>query len=318
MLNEGIIQVPADFQEMIFKEILKYISTSSLAKSDDPKLINNLSVGEYHRHDLKFRYYGKEYDLTKASHGYTNQILTYPTELFKYAKVKGQNQLLLSVANLSDKQVSHKGFFSPKDDGAEHDILQINLYHILRRLEPEMQIKDFHAVFSEPEDFDDFLTTTMIPIINRILSNELRKIETTLEHELAHLIQYNFIQHPEQLKKNSNYGNAGDAGYWSSPVEFSPQLISAARNFENFIKDVIDDAPEDFKRYWFKHLTATKTAEDEVLFRSKYRGQYRPEALGILDNSPTFFTVLRQREPKLHRKAVKILYNELKKKSVME
>lgn len=301
IVNEGVIDVPDKFMDMIFIELLKAVSTSTISLSDSPKYISNLFLKIYKRHGVQFKYHGNEYDIVNNPNHYITLDITYPSVWFKYSTKTEMKKLSLSFSNLS-RSTLPKGFFSPRDEVGE-DILSINVSKLLKSIAPAVEIGDIVNPMEE-EDAIDFVNDVVGMDINMIMDEHLPQILTTMEHESAHLIQYNFLSHPEQRQSHTSDTTSK---YWTSNVEFSPQIISSARNIENVIEQYdVEGHVHDIFRYVVTMITAS-----EFVRRTGIHDTQR-----ILDNSVSFFLMLKENKPSNYKKAVKILYDELSKRIV--
>ena len=153
----------------------------------------------------------------------------------------------------------------------------------------------------------------------------METIKSALKHELMHSVQYNLLKKvdpsqvkdqgymiamalpPETLKKyKEKYGkDFVDILYYSSQLEFDPQIVTAVNDFR-FKLDL-------------NKLSPTKD-KDEILklFRT-FVGLDKPEKRRMVnDNSSSFFNVLKKQSPDKWELAVKKIYQELSKKGVIK
>lgn len=130
-----------------------------------------------------------------------------------------------------------------------------------------------------------------------IVSDVLKNVEEAVQHELRHAVQDLLLEavDPKQTVIRPDYHQHGD-GYYSSPIEFDPQIGSLA--FE-------------FVEYWKVHLEhGRRTSDRDRLFMMKqFVGAVPPRNMGMRVHP--FFDALKRKDVGAWRAAVKKFYVEV-------
>lgn len=122
------------------------------------------------------------------------------------------------------------------------------------------------------------------------------RIEGVVEHELMHAIQdMAFKQIPDDLEYYDDKERIVDDKYYTSEIEFSPQLASSAKDFIAYAKD----------------LSAMGYRLDGEGKKALFMNFVNPTAnspRGLPDNTSPFFKTLYQKDRAKWKKAVKYFY----------
>lgn len=124
----------------------------------------------------------------------------------------------------------------------------------------------------------------------------MHRIEGVVEHELMHAIQdMAFKQIPDELEYYDDKERIVDDKYYTSEIEFSPQLASSAKDFIAYAKD----------------LSAMGYRLDGEGKKALFMNFVNPTAnapRGLPDNTSPFFKTLYQKDRVKWKKAVKYFY----------
>lgn len=296
-LEEGVIKVPEDMLVRGIERMLQVISTTIIRNTKRGEYLEGSHVELYKKYDVEFKDYGDKLNaLNSEGDRITSKIHTHELSI-PYGKK--DHYILINLqfdANLTDSN----GYFRPIriDSGT----VVISLHDILKAAKFSIQIDDFYD--DDPEARNNLKTDIFPMDFQMALLPLVRKAIGTLEHEYAHAIQYLVIRHKDQIKTNKGYDAIGSE-YWKSEVEFSPQIITAARNFETYIES-LNFVPPSQRMKIFMYVIGEKTFPELDIDST--------HTIGILNNSRTFFSTLKEKKPKAFKKAVKILYDELQRK----
>jgi hypothetical protein len=118
----------------------------------------------------------------------------------------------------------------------------------------------------------------------------LETIRETISHELRHMMQYVFIQHPDQTKMNPDYVKRG-TDYLSSPVEFDPMIGSAVQEFLHL-----------WKEYGAGGSLSKAVRQFTAAMPSKSFGTFEANRL---------FTALKKTSPERYKRAVRKFVTDL-------
>lgn len=129
-----------------------------------------------------------------------------------------------------------------------------------------------------------------------LLETLMDRIEGMVEHELMHAIQDMALkQFPTEVSYYKDDGTVDREKYYTSEVEFSPQIISNAKEFIAFAKDV-------------KAAGYTLDAEGTKTLLMNFVKPGAPQVRGVQDNHSPFFSMLYQKDKAKWKKAVKYFY----------
>lgn len=326
-LQEGIIRVPKLMTKQCMSETLKFISTIIIRGSDDPELFkNHLNLDYIPPHVLKD--YGVAYDI-KADIGQILGItLEYDERIVKYSQKTGTATYLFGAGILGEKAKT-LGMYLPKSNA-----VVVNLYKLWKDLESELSIKTWvgHGEQAEenyqntplPERIE-ILQGVIQPEINRYINDFMSSLDATIEHELAHLIQYRYLRDKHEDQVSDGDYRSDDmpdaAKYYGSQVEFSPQVISAIRGMETYVDDL---KHENLDRRYFKFVLRylvgeIKTAAEltgklkDANIETPKSGRSHTSLWKNINDNRNFFLALRDNKPKVWRVAVKYLTTEIDK-----
>lgn len=121
----------------------------------------------------------------------------------------------------------------------------------------------------------------------------LRSLEESVTHELRHATQFMLLapKDSSQIERLPNYADYGD-DYYASPLEFDPHIGSAVHEFIEHYKML---------------TTYAKKSPKLALWFAQYVGA-KPGAIGNGFSAAKFFKVLKKKDGKRYRLAVKKFY----------
>lgn len=129
-----------------------------------------------------------------------------------------------------------------------------------------------------------------------LLGTLMDRIEGVVEHELMHAIQdMAFKQIPDEIEYYDDKQRIDDDKYYSSDIEFSPQLASNAKEFIAYAKDT-------YASGW------KLDAEDKKALFMNFVNPTANAPRGLPDNTSPFFKTLYQKDRAKWKKAVKYFY----------
>lgn len=321
-LNEGVIKVPPILIHKCKVEILKFISTTVLSTLDD-----SMFFKKHASIDLipTFRYYGDAYDL----HGEDDNILgvkiNYDESVIPYYEGENNIGTFMLGVGIIRKNPKTMGIYVPTSN-----TIIINLLPLWKDLEYEMAL-DMYSWFGNKEkgkiayhnltleEKIEFLNDFIIGSINTNVNKFMKNVNSTIEHELAHLIQYQYLKKKSVDQVSTYDSNDLDAfKYYASQVEFSPQIISAINDLAVFVDIIGDQAEPEYFDYVVKYLIGEIPNESSLISKIKENNIKGPDNpfLGsgdVIKGSRNFFRLLKDKKPKAWRKAVKYLTTEIKK-----
>jgi len=296
-LEEGVIKVPEDMLERGIELMLQVISTTIIRNTKRGKYLEGSHVGIYKDYDVEFKDYGNKLNaLNSEGDRVTSKLRTHELSI-PYGK---KDHYILINLHFDANLTNMNGYFMKISINS--GTVVISLHDILKAAKHGIQIDDF---YDDDLDARNNLKTDIFPMdFQMALLPLVRKAIGTLEHEYAHAIQNLVIRHKDQIKTNKGYDAIGSE-YWKSEVEFSPQIITAARNFEAYIES-LNIVPPSQRMKIFMYVIGEKTFPE--------LGIDTNHTIDILNNSRIFFSILKAQKPKAFKKAVKILYDELQRR----
>lgn len=317
-LQEGIIKVPPILIHKCRKELLKFISTTIVSASDDSVLFRrHLSID----YIPEFKYHGDAYDLYAEVGEILGVKVEYDESLIAYSDDNGKSSFILG-AGIIEKNPNTHGIYLP-----ERNTIIINLHTLWKNVRDSISLYDWFGEGNEGkiayenetlESRIDVLNTFIRDDLNRHVNHFMSTINSTIEHELAHMIQYQYLK-KKSVDQVTSYDDTKDAvKYYSSQVEFSPQIISAINDIAAYVGEVGDEVSPEYLDYVVKYLVGEIPNAATLHRIAKEQGIQSPSDpflafSSTVDNSRNFFLVLRDKKPKAWRKAVKYLTTEIKK-----
>lgn len=136
-----------------------------------------------------------------------------------------------------------------------------------------------------------------------IVAVNLERIEGYIEHELIHAIQDIALKQHDDTDETYVNGEWDEEKYYMSGIEFSPQILTAAKNFITYVKE-------------FQSMGITFTKEKIKAHIMRYINPQSPIVAGVEFPDSEFLHVLYNKDKVKWKKAVKgfydIIQNELK------
>lgn len=301
-LNEGVIKVPPKLLNKSVERLLQVISTTIIRNIKRGEYLSGSNVDIYSKLNVEFKDYGDSFNVLsgegmRPSFKFTVNELDFPY---------GKNDRFVTINLQFDGYMDdNNGFYQPVNDDKGTVVISVN--DIINAAKFAIQIDDF---YDDDSDMQLNLRDGIFPMdFNTSLLSLVKKAIGTIEHEMAHAIQFLIIKHSDQKKVNKGYLDQGVSDeYWKSPVEFSPQIISAARNIEAYIESLSIVMPSQRLKI-FMYAIGEKSFDSLALSTN--------HSIELLNGSRTFFSTLKDKKPKAFKKAVKLLYDELDRKGVL-
>lgn len=277
-LLEGTIKVPKEpFDQLmtavcadVFSRIVTYLNTPEADDYFDNLLEYKNIIKQYRKRYGDFDIY-PNYDETR-----TMQLKLYvrmdevdPRYLKRNPNAKGKTYAILASVKASDKNATPSGGYSKKQT--------------LRAAKIDIEVpsrKTIERVARAPE----------------LIGTLMDRIEGVVEHELMHGIQdMAFRQIPDEIEYYDNNNRLDGDKYYSSEIEFSPQLVSNSKDFIAFAKDA--------------YASGWKLDEEgkKALFMNYVNPAANPPR-GWPSNTSNFFSTLYRRDKAKWKKAVKYFH----------
>lgn len=303
-INEGVIQVhPSlikDAEDEILKSLFRYIYD----------LIPDRSVFELLTYknspmpviDSSYRILGlshkNEYNVTEMS---------YDKELIPYTKDKGTATYGLIVTEAKSKT---KGAYAE------------NVNAVIIFIDKDT-LRDFNDAFfwmdekyfdmSDSEKRDAMELMDVAREVDVAIKKFMERLPSTLEHELAHMIQYQYLKDKSVEQVKGTDSKTDPEGYLSSTVEFSPQIISALNDYKLYIEKVDKEDIKEYRLDILKYLLGM--TDKSVYYYDDYgtKEVYGEQSLfkELIEGNRAFFTVLKRKNISQYKKAVKYFINRL-------
>lgn len=302
-MNEGIIQVPPELIRGAMDEILKVLFRYVYDLLPDREVYHLL---EYNGEPLPI--IDSSYRIIGLSERdqYNVIEIEYDTNIIPYTEQQRKATYGLIVTD--SKKRKAKGAYS-----SANNILIITVdKNTIRDLQDAffwMDEKYFSMSMEEKKDALDLMDT--IREVDVAIKRFMRQLPATLEHELAHMIQYQYLKDKsaEQVK-----GDDGSIeGYYKSNVEFSPQIISALRDYQLYIQKVDKDNIKEYRSDVLKYLLVM--SDKSVYYYDDYGTSMVPGEQSLfhelIEGNRAFFEILKNKKPKQYKRAVKYFINAL-------
>ena len=299
-LDEGVIKVPPSLLTHYYKYLLKVISTTIIRSIYRGQYLENSNVDIYKKYDIDFKDHGDNYNASNKDGMRLRSTVNLNEKDFPY----GEDDREVTITFYVDKDLTHSaGYYYPVDSNKGSVV--ISIYNIIQKAFSTINIDTF---YDDDEDLIENLKDGIFPMeFDMTLLPLVKSMMTTIEHEFAHAIQHLIIKHDDQRKLNKGYESGGDE-YWKSPVEFPTQVITAVRKLEIYFDELYINDPTK-KMQVVMYLIGQKTIHELKL--DTYN------QIELLDNSRTFFDTLKRTKPKAYKKAVKLLYTELRNNGII-
>lgn len=313
-LNEGLIEIPPYIIKKARREILKYISTTMMKKTDVPGAFNGAPMDIYKSEKLVFKYYGDAYDLSDGDTLATP--IKYYHEHVKYAEKENLTgeAIVMIGCSIDAKRSSTLGLYI---NSRGDDIVVINLYKLFRYLDDELEILPWIggdldvAMETNPESTQETIDYS-IKTIDRDISKFMEYVDSTIEHEMGHVFQNKYFGKANMEVVPSS---SGAYDYYASDIEFHPTLGGIVKNFKVFYdKNITDETPKEFISIVFKRLVGLDIPLPEW---EKYNDYYNIGDLLMLMADRNFFQALYAKKPDKWKTAVKYLHTELNKLDIV-
>lgn len=317
-LNEGIIKVPPEILNNSM-EVLKGMVTAIVINElpllyiikdlsdESPDLYANLSDEKIKKYTLK-----NEMAFVKVS---------YNESSIQYANSNEDNSFYFGIM---DRDGTTKALYNNK-----YDVVFVNVSNLINSLQNTFNIFfDTEILHSNDQEFvrKTLKTTQADKTINGKIRAFLNEAKGSVEHELAHMIQFKYLKEksPEQVSVNKNY-DSDNSEYFNSSVEFSPQIISSINSMEsiyNIAEDNMDNTKELMKTV-FDLITFVKLDKEKLqelmmeVENKRERNRLKDAIQELAYGTRPFYKHLKEKSDKRWKIAVKYLYSELYKKGIL-
>ena len=304
-INEGIIQVHPQLIQDATEEILKTLFRYVYDLIPDRSVFNLLQYdgSPIPIIDSSYRILGlshkNEYNITE---------MTYDEKLIPYSDKKGNGKYGLIVTEGKSKT---KGAYA-ENVNAVIIFIDKNTLRDLNDAFFWMDDTYFDMTMEEKKDALELMDVSND--IEKTIKRFMERLPSTLEHELAHMIQYQYLKDKSKDQvKGVDDSDTDPEGYLKSNVEFSPQLISALNDYKLYIKKVDKENIKEYRLDILKYLLGM--TEKSVYYYDDYGTQevYGEQSLfrELIEGNRALFTILRRTKPTQYKKAVKYFISQL-------
>lgn len=308
-INEGIIQVPPQLIDDVIDEMFLVMARYVYDLIPDRSVFDQFT---YDGNPLpipsdEFRIIGLDNDQYWATE------IPFDESLIKYTTSTEKSIFKVYVGVKYKKGM--KGAYSPK-----HNAIILTIPEFLHNIKDEFFYMD-DTYFDNPLDERKSLVSGLMESpseVEKAIKDQLVSLKPTIEHELAHMIQFQYLKDksPEQV------GGGKDSAdeYYSGQVEFSPQIISSLRDYEIYINKIDHLDNKQYRIDILKFLFAM--TEKSVYYYEDYTGE-NPKVSehsyfhSLIRGNRAFFEVLKRKNVSQYKKAVKYMTNELQRKGIL-
>lgn len=309
MLNEGIIEVPERLLNECLMEVYNFYVRYIYDYLPDRLAFEQLSYDGQSLHvpSSDYRLIGIKNDQ------YVMTTIDYHHEEIKYSDKKGKATFNLGVT-LADKGKT-LGAYSEN-----YNAIILFLKKYTEMMDEQSMVFDENYFNSSEEERKDIVDMfDMERDVERYIKQLLRDVKSTIHHELAHMIQYQYLK--DKDPKQVQGGTETMKDYLTGQVEFSPHIISAIDDYETFVTDVDKIGHTQYRKDVLKIITAI--SNKTLIYYDDYTGEspksvsessYR---MNYISPNRTFFEMLKSENPKQYKKAVKYFYDEVKKRGLI-
>lgn len=276
-LNEGVIEVPDNLVKYVMDRVFKFIG-NHLGEEFDKKYHDNFTV--------KGRMIVNNIDHYQIDGGDTLSAATFTIDVsnVKYTE-RDIDELSIGVHLYNNNHM-----YLP-----EKNVLAISvkkLFDIIDRVNVKAENP------SEQDDYYELVDT--FAVINKNLDIMYDTLKASVKHELAHFIQFRYLKdkHSKQAEIASDYDDDDKDAYFSSDIEYSPQIISAIEIFKNNIQYSGDITPKEYFRYM-------------VGMRDGRRIPLMTDGVQNDETAVKFFSTLKRKNLTKYKKAIKYFVNNI-------
>lgn len=304
-MNEGIIQVHPKLIQDASEEVLKTLFRYVYDIIPDRSVFRFLTYNEQPIPVVDSSYrilglsYKNEYNITE---------MEYDEKLIPYSDKKGKGKYGLIVTEGKSKT---KGAYSPNANAV---VIFIDKNTLRDFSDAFFWMDDAYFDMTMEEKKDALELMDVSNDIEKTIKRFMERLPSTLEHELAHMIQYQYLKDKSKDQvKGVGDSSSDPEGYLKSNVEFSPQILSALKDYKLYIDKVDKENIKAYRLDILKYLLGM--TEKSVYYYDDYGTQevYGEQSLfrELIEGNRAFFTVLRRTSPNQYKKAVKYLISQL-------
>ena len=304
-INEGIIQVHPQLIQDATEEILKTLFRYVYDLIPDRSVFNLLQYdgSPIPIIDSSYRILGlshkNEYNITE---------MTYDEKLIPYSDKNGKGKYGLIVTEGKSKT---KGAYSPNANAV---VIFIGKNTLKDFSDAFFWMDDAYFDMTMDEKKDALELMDVSRDLEKTIKRFMERIPSTLEHELAHMIQYRYLKDKSlDQVKGVDDSRSDPEGYFKSNVEFSPQIISALRDYKLYIEKVDKEDIKEYRLDILKYLLGM--TEKSVYYYDDYGTQ---EVFGeqslfheLIQMNRSFFVTLKNKKPNAYKKSVKYFMSQL-------
>lgn len=308
-INEGIIQVPPQLIDEVINELFLVMARYVYDLIPDRSVFDQFTYGgkSLPIPSDEFRIIGLDSDQYWATE------IPFDESLIKYTTSTEKSMFNVFLGMKIKKRM--KGGYSPK-----HNAIILTIPEFMTTIQDEFFYMD-ETYFDYPLDKRKSAVSDLMESpseVEKAIKDQIINLKPTIEHELAHMIQFQYLK-DKSLDQVSGGGDSADE-YYGSQVEFSPQIISSLRDYENFIKKIDHLDNKKYRIDILKYLLAM--AEKSVYYYEDYTGE-NPKASEsnhfrkLIQGNREFFDVLKRKDMSQYKKAVKYITNELQRNGIL-
>lgn len=313
-LQEGIIQVPSiliskcklKLSGMISTLIYNELPDKTLFEYFKSNIVKQPSPGDLEKYSIN-----PENNRTQAF------FIQYQERDVIYSDLKGRNEFIFAGGLYEDRFAASYYI--------EADAIIINLKSIYNSIRNTFEIFfDDDMMSRDKKVVEKSLVSYAIPkSINSHIEKFMLNSIGSIEHELAHMIQYKYLKQKseKQVHSDSEY-NSDDDKYYTSNVEFSPQLITAKESFSSIIEMLQDHVEYDkaYNRKLFDFVVCISDLFPDIrdyIGDNSLKNSYKVRASIETIKGRDFFKSLKTSDKDKWKTAVKYLYTDLYKKGLL-
>lgn len=304
-LNEGLIKLPAKVSESMIKYFVYWYLAYAEAQAEKN---DDLDEDDIDMIKVCIDRLAKKHGVTSPSHADVIRS-TKARGIFKkfemrdlpdaYVQRVGKVNGVEAVEALKKEKVKFMVAFKKHPDLDFDNDRPQGIFHPGKDGEDSLIIVSIANMPTEVEHFVQMLSQLKVEQANRVINHTIGIIEHELTHAIQSMILYQL--HPNQYDSNGKAvrglrkDQAKKEKYFTSQVEFDPQIKGAIREIKNLFDELKAKTKED-KREIFNRYTYSDADQKNVSHKDNQK-YYR---------SP-FFKALRRSDPDKWKKAVKLL-----------
>ncbi|ASV44071.1 hypothetical protein PBI_SCTP2_56 [Salicola phage SCTP-2] len=323
ILNEGVITVPQSAQDQAYEIVVfkahevvydVFKNTPMFLEFLQDKISYDISPnGDQSFLDLK------------PSQAFIYDLYVEQVENPYSESDEGFETLTLALMNIDN---TASGAYDEKNN-----MVVVNFHSLIEALSMVRDTyKEMYTTddLSKKEIFEELDLFDFDKTVKKHLTDFIKDSKSTIEHELAHYIQHNYLKQKSEKQvekpdyKHEHGSKENYDEYFGSEVEYSPQILSAVRDFEKFFNSMSDESQQyidkQYKRNIFNYIVGQTNTLQTL---SEYSGENLKGIDNTLTNFRTvklprsFFMSLKNSDNEKWKKAVKYFWNEINKRGLI-